>query len=55
MDSQKATVPEGSFKIIGKQSMAIIRGIVIGRVNCWASVSTSINAPTAPNKERNKK
>ena len=51
IESQNAIELVGLSLNIGKQIIAKIKGIVIGRVNWLPSVSISISDPIAPNKE----
>ena len=50
-ESQKAAVPEGLSITNGRHTIAIIMGMVTGRVNCCPSVSASIREPIAPKSE----
>ena len=47
-ESQKAAEPEGFSITIGRETIAIIIGMVTGSVNCCPSVSMSISEPMAP-------
>src|SRR4051812_48504009 len=47
MESHLATVPFGSLMTLANENMAIISGMVMGKVNCCVSASTSAAEPMA--------
>src|ERR1044072_2109457 len=51
-DNQNASPPLGSLdNAVDATKIEKLRGIVMGKMNCWVSVSLSIAAATAANRE----